>query len=529
MDLFHARTPDIWERLRNNALATDIETPVIRKSIDIAQTRLIALLLQNQGGPSVEAEYLSSYIAQYSSLLAPIRRLTADILRMIFLDPNIHEKKRDISRESILTGYKPNRLGAVCHRWRCVTLETATMWSGIAVFVNQPSQYSINALRIALRRSQNALLSLLFLSSLLTIDSWSAFNLEMMHEVLQHTERWAVIELDLDENFLPHLSPAQGRLDSLHTLTVHDRRPYKSVGAPVETCVFAVAPRLRTLSIMRFSLVQPLHEMPWSQLTRLCIDGQWNTDDLGLYHHLFSQAQDIRDLSVRLSRIHSEIPAPPQLPVVSPHLQKMILYGPASNRAHEMEVLARATTPALKHLQVIHLNHWDTPIMQAFIERSAFSLHTLVLYLVPVRVNDLLSVLRMLPTVEDLFLQDLIPNAITNATMAALTAPSTEILPALSTFVLSGAYLFGEGPLLAMLQSRIAATNQTAPLTVVDISLPHLILSTPSLQRLNTIHVSTTSFRFSCIDEGRRTTIMKFGAHMGWIHELRLEVLQVKG
>ncbi|KAK7051904.1 hypothetical protein R3P38DRAFT_2603082 [Favolaschia claudopus] len=517
MELFKSETPGIREYLRNNYTPLNTEKQAIRDSIEMARTRLDALQTQDLLLDS-EAQSLSSYIAEYSSLLAPIRRLPVDLLRTIFLDPDIHKKKQQISYKSILTQYKPNRLGAVCHHWRCVTLETATMWAAFEVFLNQPSRYSIDALRIALQRSQNALLSVSFqpVISLLTIEC-SASDIEMLHEVLQHTERWAMVELPLNEGVLPHLSSAQGRLDHLHTLTVHNASKFDSV----ETLVFARAPRLRTLRIKGFPH-RMLPAMPWSQLTRLCIDS--GNDNPSLYHHLFSQAQNIRHLSIRLERLNSE--TLPQLPILSPHLEKMIHHGPVPRAG--MDVLARVIAPALRQLQMINIYHWDTPIMQAFIKRSGFSLHTLVLHHIPVRVNDVLSILRMLPTLENLFLEDLIPNAITNATMEALTVSTDILLPALSTFVLSGAYLFGESQLLAMLESRITAVNQIAPLTVVDFSLPHLILSAASLQRLNTIRVSVTSFRFSCIDQGQRAIVMEFGDRMGWIHELQLEVLQVK-
>ncbi|KAK7023276.1 hypothetical protein R3P38DRAFT_2958662 [Favolaschia claudopus] len=336
------------------------------------------------------------------------------------------------------------------------------MWAAFEVFLNQPSRYSIDALRIALQRSQNALLSVSFqpVSSSLTIEC-SAFDIEMLHEVLQHTERWAMVELPLNEGFLPHLSSAQGRLDHLHTLTVHNASKFDSV----ETLVFARAPRLRTLRIKGFPH-RMLPAMPWSQLTRLCIDS--GNDNPSLYHHLNTSSA-----------------------ILSPHLETMIHHGPVPH-ATGMDVLARVIAPTLRHLQMINLNRWDTPIMQAFIKGSGFSLHTLVLHHIPVRVNDVLSILRMLPTLENLFMEDLIPNSITNATMEALTVSTDILLPALSTFVLSGAYLFGESQLLAMLE------------------------------------ISATSFHFSCIDQGQKSTVVEFGDRMGWIHELQLEVLQVK-
>ncbi|KAK7023271.1 hypothetical protein R3P38DRAFT_2958611 [Favolaschia claudopus] len=530
MERFKFDTLGIHERLRNNDVPLDTEA--IRNSIDIAQTCLDTLQnqrlqLQNQLLLlDSETRSLSSYIPQCSSLLAPIRRLPVDILRMIFLDPTAHEPRPNHETDWLPSyypsiphhwQYKPNKIGAVCYHWRCVTLEMPILWSGITVFFNRPRPYSnsIDRLRIALQRSQNALLNIAFRTGdRLGYKPWSPHDDEMMLEVLQHAERWATMDLPMEQNFLLQLSPAQGRLEALHSLTVRYSHSFDST----QTAVLSIAPRLRTLTIRGWAYKNMLPSLPWCQVTRLYLDSA--IDSPNLWQHILSQAQDLRDLSLHIGHVREA----PYVAIVSPHLENFFLFGPSYDLAHEIEILHRITAPALNHLHVVNLKFWDTPPMLGFIKRSGFSLQTLVFYRVPVRGIDLIPILRAVPTVQNLLLEDLIPNAITNSVMEALTAnPATAetLLPAMSTFVLVGAYLFGQGNLLTMLESRLTLPNLLSLLTNVEISLPKLAMSPVALRRLDAMCLATTSFRFAGIDQNQRTAVVKYGDDAPHIASIR--------
>ncbi|KAK7051911.1 hypothetical protein R3P38DRAFT_3172233 [Favolaschia claudopus] len=507
MELFDIQNPGIYDRLRHNKLPSDSEKRAIQDSIHAAKVHLLFLEIEAppispQGGETeiraltkhiVQSCAPAHYITQYSSLLSPIRRLPVDILRMIFLDPAIHEPGRVPPSESyysILRQYKPNRLGAVCYHWRCVTLEMATLWSGITVFLNQPSRYSIDGLRLALQRSQNTMLNIAFRtvnSRGFKFEPWSPLDNEMMLEVLQHTERWAVVDLPLEADFLFQLSPAQGTEFFV-----------------AATAVLSIAPRLRTLTIRGWAYKNMLPSLPWCQ------------------------AQDLRDLSLHICHVR----AADYVAIVSPHLENFFLFGPSYDNAHEIEILHRITAPALNHFHVVNLKFWDTPPMLGFIKRSGFSLQTLVFYRVPVRGIDLIPILRAVPTVQNLLLEDLIPNAITNSVMEALTAnpatPAETALPAMSTFVLVGAYLFGQGNLLTMLESRLTLPNLLSPLINVEISLPNPPMSPVALQRLDAMRLATTSFRFTGIDQNQRTAVVKHGDNAPHIASIRDQGLEAK-
>ncbi|KAK7051916.1 hypothetical protein R3P38DRAFT_2857686 [Favolaschia claudopus] len=514
MDLFHARTPDIWERLRNNALATDIETPAIRESIDIAQTRLIALLLQNQGGPLVEVEYLSSYIAQYSSLLAPIRRLPIDVLRTIFLDPALHKTRpaTAYNYRGIVARYSPNGLGAVCHHWRSVTCEMATLWSNLLVFLDWPHQYTIDSFRIALSRSRNAPLNLTFKS--VSPSPWSTLDDEIMEEVFKHAARWVQVELPLDPRFLQQLAPIEGRLESLHTLTFTTNDKYTALPP---TKAFDFAPKLRHFQLFgSFSPdISALPVLPWLQLESLHINS--NRDNPEFYHQLLSRTQNASQLVVSLRDAREANPQE----IMSCELRSLAVYGHCpENRGQESDILKRINAPALESLAMVYFRLWKHSTnenVRSFIKRSGCHLRTLRLESIPIRPVDLLELLRMLPTVENFVLSDLLPNSITKRVLQSLTFDASSgdetLLPMMTTFAVDGGYLFDADALLTMLQSRLMHSHLRPRLVHFDIILPTLNIPTARLEEFiaDTAIPMAASFSFICVNEFRRNTVHRRG------------------
>ncbi|KAK7051926.1 hypothetical protein R3P38DRAFT_2857738 [Favolaschia claudopus] len=508
MEFFEVQSPSIRDRLRYNQPPSDSEKLAIQASIHVAQARLI-----EPPSSTVEAAQIQAYIAQYSSLLAPIRRLPVDILRAIFLQPFAHPNngRKPDAWTSIIVQYKPNTLGAVCFHWRCVTCETAPLWSHLIVLLNRPSRPTIDGLRIALRRAQNVPLDLDFHS--LCGMSWSAQDSDMMQEVLSHSERWSRISLILDSSLLQQLSPAQNRLQNLHALTLSGDT-IDSFSLP-RTLVFSNAPKLRILKVVHILSGTELPPLPWQQLTELCVDLN-RRDNPELYHHAVLQGINIRQLSLRLDS------NPPSLPhVVSSSVQKIIMYGPLA-----MKGLDRITTPRLTDLRLVNCRYWDLPVIQAFVRRSSFNLQTLMLHSVPIRARDLSLLLGLVQTVETLHLEDLNPNAITNEVADALNAniSPAPLLPGLTALTVSGTYLSDFGKVLALVESRLTPPIHISRVAVLDITLFNVGFSVQSLQRLHSFRV-TQGFRFLSVDEAGRSMTMQFGftPHIRWVGEVDLE------
>jgi hypothetical protein len=122
MMLFEIQNPNVRDRLRYNLLPSGVERAAIVDSISIARLRLAEIQAQDftTSGLDDEEVTLRQYIAEHSSLLAPIRLLSVDILQTVFLDPDIHGFTEMGMKPppSTVYIYRPNVLAAVSHHWR---------------------------------------------------------------------------------------------------------------------------------------------------------------------------------------------------------------------------------------------------------------------------------------------------------------------------------------------------------------------------------------------------------------------------
>ncbi|KAK7051935.1 hypothetical protein R3P38DRAFT_1631404 [Favolaschia claudopus] len=533
--------PPIRDRLRRNILPLDIETKAIRHSINEAQVCLAEL----QDGPwplaiedcvthMAEIEDLSNYINLYSSLLAPIRRLPVEILRIIFLDPDIHNCRYPTpdptsrTLHPVVAKYKPNVVGAVGYHWRSVVCETATLWSHLMVYLNHGRQYStLDVLRIALERSQNVPLHLQFhMATTTSPELWSSLDDDILEGILANPERWVDIDLPPNIELLHRLSLVQGRLQSLHTVTFRDDDSPDFVPLPPQSTVFSIAPNLRTLRLIHISTpISAMPILPLLHLTHLCINKRLYDRD---FYHFVVQAQNVRDLSFRIRGGNDNFFGPSSVPVVVCNSQKITVYGHSSENFPEVKVLNGIVAPNLEALFLVYCRFWNNLILQSFVERSKFNLRELLIQSTPVRSADLVAILRLLPTVETLTLADLIPNAVTNVLAQSLTigaefSADEAVLPNLTAFCIDGVYLVEAGPLLAMLQSRMAPSNSTSRLRDLNIIMRNLVVPAARLEEFSpAAKMALESLRFVCIDEARRNVVMEFGAASLCVGRIRL-------
>ncbi|KAK7023245.1 hypothetical protein R3P38DRAFT_3195260 [Favolaschia claudopus] len=536
--------PSIRDRLRRNIVPLDIETEAIRHSIDEAQ----ACLAELQDGPwplaiedcvthMAEIEDLSNYINLHSSLLAPIRRLPVEILRVIFVDPDIHNcqypRPASITKplHPVVAKYKPNVVGAVGYHWRSVVCEIPELWSHLTVYLKYGPHYStLDALRIALERSQNAPLHLQFRGAN-TRDAaqWSSLDDRLLEGILENSERWAEVDLPLNPELLHRLSPAQGRLESLHTVTIRDTHEsfYSGPNPPPRSTLFSISPNLRMLRLIdTCTAISGMPTLPLSHLTHLCIDSR-RLGDPELYHFVV-QAQNVRDLSFRIQGGGDFIGGPPPPPVVLCNSQKITVYGHSLDNYAEFNVFKSMVAPELETLFLVHCRFWNKLTLQSFAERSKFNLRQLLIQSTPLRSADLVAILRLLPTVETLTLADLIPNAVTNVLAQSLTmgadSPADEaVLPNLTALCIDGVYLVGAGPLLTMLQSRMTSPPSSSRLRDLHIIMRKLVVPATRLEEfLPAAKMALKSLRFVCVDEARRNVAMESGATSDCIGRIRL-------
>ncbi|KAJ6482706.1 hypothetical protein C8R45DRAFT_1150255 [Mycena sanguinolenta] len=191
MQLFEI--PDIRDRLRGNILPSDLEKSQIQLSIDLTQSRLAEIEERDATHDITVA--LRAYIRDYSSLFAPIRRIPTEVLQLIFVHPDIHD--REWISPLMMTMYRTDAIGRVCYHWREVARATPILWSSLRIDLRRGYCSSLRQLRMRLELSRNSPLSISFESAYRYPDDGSSelrqhvqTVKELTTEILHHAERW---------------------------------------------------------------------------------------------------------------------------------------------------------------------------------------------------------------------------------------------------------------------------------------------------------------------------------------------------
>ncbi|KAJ7159698.1 hypothetical protein C8R46DRAFT_1287213 [Mycena filopes] len=313
------------------------------------------------------------------------------------------------TREKIvLRGRMKDPIAVVSFHWRAITMSTPRFYSTFSVSLSATVDISEH-LQLYLDRSQNCPLNL-------TI--WNQFNAQPDHKILARllstSERWSHLQLEMEIQYLPLFDAVRGRLPLLRRL----RLPGSTSPMP-RTNAFELAPSLTMLDYA--SKVDVLLLLPLQQSLPI--------------------ASHFRNLTTLICTQPSE-----PYEACATHL----------------------TTPELEYLQLVGEAYpWSQVHFASFMERSdcGSTLHTLVLDDIFIHGNDLIALLPLVPALRTLSLNDLRPNGITDKVIAALIP--TDVLPALETLIVSGSYLFGNAPLLTMLEAR------TPALRTVTLHLKH--------------------------------------------------------
>ncbi|KAJ6482694.1 hypothetical protein C8R45DRAFT_1075783 [Mycena sanguinolenta] len=480
MQLFEIQNPDIRDRLRYNILPSDMEKAAIDLSIHFAESGLVEIEAQDSTQDSVAT--LRRYTEEYSSLLAPIRRLSVEILQLILAEPNIHDTKW--IGPNRVTIYRPDLIGAVSYRWREVALATPILWSSFQVSLRRSRCSDLQWIRTRLELSKNTPLTISFSAAhMFPEDGSTELELhtqavrEIAAEFLLEAERWAHLALPFESDFMDLLSPAQGRLHWLEVLGFG-----KAVSMGQKTIkIFQNAPKLRSLSLSEAASIEHLPDdaFPWKQLTQLStpFDSKPSVETIlersPQLQALILYADDAADLDT------------PNLgfPRRNSKLRTVVLNGEQSEQISCLDILASMDTPVLKEIYLSRCWAWNPLRIPALLKRSKCSLETLVLVQSRVRPAELLALFSAMPTLRTLALVNNAPNTVTNIVVQALTPRSQAVpmLASLHTFVLRGTYLCSTDKLLALLESRIRHQH---PLMNIDIALDDRLLRTPDLQRL---------------------------------------------
>ncbi|KAJ7143454.1 hypothetical protein C8R46DRAFT_1200177 [Mycena filopes] len=433
------------------------EAAAIRQALAHAQARLDA-------GQHVEEDaVLHRDIVYLSSQLAPIRRVPPEILSSIFIDPFFGEgptRRGDIA----ITGRISDPIATVSFQWRAITMSTPQFYSTFSVSLSATADISEH-LQLYLQRSQTCPLNLMI---------WSKYdaqpNPHILARLLSTSERWATLHLKMETKYLPLFGPVRGRLPLLECISLHGITPAQRS----TTDAFELAPRLTTLDFSISADVLP--SLPLKQL-----------EQLSLYHN-----QEGLALVEHCPNLTSLICTQPEVAGVRVHTNATTVHvNPAIFRSADLK------TPKLECLRLEGAAqhwHWSQVDFASFMERSncGGTLHTLVLDDILIHGNDLIALLPLVPALRTISMSNLRPNGITNKVIAAIIP--TDVLPGLETLIVSGSYLFGNTPLLTMLEAR-APTLRT-----ITLHLKHREFGAGERDRLRALNGGGMMLSIKCLN-----------------------------
>ncbi|KAJ7152331.1 hypothetical protein C8R46DRAFT_1197584, partial [Mycena filopes] len=410
---------------RNNSSPGPVEAAAIRQALVEAQARLDATKQYD----TAQAAVLLRDIAYLSSQLAPIRCLPTEVLASILTDPCFGAPS--LTGSVAVVGRMADPVTVVSSHWRATALSTPQFWSVFCVSLSAPEGIS-ELLQLYLDRSGNCPLNLMIRNK---YDAQP--NHDILARLLSTSERWATLNLDMETQYLPLFEPVRGHLPLLERLGLHGHTPRQRT----TTNAFQLAPKLTALDFSISADVLP--SLPLKQLKHLSSS----------HHGGLAIVERCPNLTSLICTQYSEgYRARVRTNATTVHVNPAILRSPD------------LTTPRLECLRLVGASHrWSQADFASFIERSACgaTLHTLILDDILIHGNDLIALLPLVPALRTLSMNDLRPNGITDKVIAALTP--TDVLPGLETLIVSGSYLFGNAPLLTMLEAR-APTLRTVTL-----------------------------------------------------------------
>ncbi|KAJ7610060.1 hypothetical protein FB45DRAFT_1121884 [Roridomyces roridus] len=419
--------------------------------------------LVDQDPEAADAGGLRSELTLLSSLFAPIRRLPLEILSAIVMQPDLHPSvsRGPESATAHFGGRGTSPILAVSYHWRATFLSTPDFWALFGITLPGDARIA-HLLEMYLERSQG-----LPLSIEIRARRPGTIHPGILQQLIESSDRWESLHLNLEPSHLSALSPIRGRLPILLSLEFYvgrgENHPLPGIAQPD---YFEIAPQLTRLQISLPTAAIPL--LPLSQLKTLLIFSWFNlpfaTQCRNL--HTLSIPGDVGDVW------YKEVPD--ELRRVG--VGAMVL----STFPLMFEFI---TAPSVQVIEIVAGKAMQTPgAWAAFVERSACHPHTLQMEDVVVTSSELIALLGLLPGLHTLDLHNLRPGAITNQLLARLSEDTGgAILPKLQNLSITGSYVFKYAALLDMLESRLESLER------VDLRLTQRFFTAEGLVRARTV------------------------------------------
>ncbi|KAJ6500549.1 hypothetical protein C8R45DRAFT_896683 [Mycena sanguinolenta] len=399
------------------------------------------------------------------SIIAPIRRVPAEIMAEIFLQLTRGEKTTGCSypydfAEGASFFHKNNEIspalhkaplifGEVSRRWRNIALSTPRLWNSIFLRCEDETlQDNIALCDMWLKRSGSLPLSIRLYRLSDPVHCRDTVGWQtLMRTVLPYAHRWVLLGLgglpspsyDILYDHLPDSLPV------IETLVLNDDRATHSLTTPWPG--LRTAPKLRFL---HFSNVGDTRTgnwptFPWSQLTHIDVGGCSSYDCLHLLHEA-SAAVACRFLIERSSPLQHP-------PVFNSSVQtlKIQVYIHAS-------IQLSLTCPQLSTLAIwmqdSELPPHDLP---AFIARSGANIVNFTLEGFNLNDTQFIACLACMPRLWNLRVEEYDGTQFTNQVLESLTwrPSSSTLIPDLESLDLEGGRAFSHKAVVGMLESRV--------------------------------------------------------------------------
>ncbi|KAJ6584122.1 hypothetical protein DFH09DRAFT_1144316 [Mycena vulgaris] len=277
-----------------------------------------------------------------------ITRLPTEVLHEIFSLATTVSSGELPTRD---TDYAPWILGHVCERWRAATISHTMMWSTITIRKGSPPP--VDLLDRQLQLSTDLPLKIVF------FQSESDRCIELFEALVACSRQWRQLRLTLLRDhaspFLRVLERVRGQLPILRTLNLEGVAT--TTGNPF---AFEVAPQLRDVTLH----FQPLPIIPWQQLTRLSLTGEFTS-----LLPILRLAQNVTELIVLLLNDDAHLSSSTTQWIHMPLVTHCLLF-----QKHIVDILV------LPQLEALVVEPDTAMACISFQQRSSFSLTKLGLY-----------------------------------------------------------------------------------------------------------------------------------------------------
>jgi hypothetical protein len=383
---------------------------------------------------------VAKIIIACTSLLAPIRSLPPDVLRLIF-GHYCGPLKFGYGKDS---DFPPLKLSGVCSSWNTIVHSTPSLWSEIEIRLTSDLENKSSRTRLlplCMDRSRAHPLEI-YVPSMYSTDS------PAWRRLVSESHRWRYLHLFIIDSSVDLPSMAaflKSRVPKLETLrlTAHYDADFHGT-----LCVlpdtFHDAPRLRHAELFLYGMSGV--DLPWSQLRTLDL-----IDDYSRVVPIVLRCAELENLCLNVSISSGSGPVPEW---TSPIHTLSVL----SSDQNLLELFRKFTASNLQHLTIQQCGKsGDNPFHEfgAFLDRSHCMITTLVLkgwYERPT--TDLVEFLRLVHSVVSFSLQDTHDaDELVQALSFSPQSFSPPVLPKLTSLAISVTKITPQ-PFIGMVLSR---------------------------------------------------------------------------